>query len=311
VRNCGRDFFRSDRLAIIDPLPEANQPFASHDDRFLLVWNGELYNYRELRKELETHGVRFRTRSDSEVLLEAFRLWGESALPRFSAMFAVAIWDQAERSLFCARDRAGEKPFYYAILGETFLFASEPKAFLSSPTFARRIHYPALLDYLAYGFVPDPKCIWESGAKLPPGHCMVVRTGADGTPSVQEPHPWWDWEFEPEPNERDWTSRVLGTLTSAAREMTVAHVPVGVFLSGGVDSSSVVAALARGGEGWSSRRTWTRSQSSDVATSTSRSAITRSSPPITWRPRLADRSPSLSRGTVRTRRSRAIAGTAG
>jgi asparagine synthase (glutamine-hydrolysing) len=236
------------RLAIIDPLPEANQPFASHDGRFLLVWNGELYNYRELKKELETHGVRFRTRSDSEVLLEAFRLWGKSALPRFSGMFALAIWDQAERSLFCARDRAGEKPFYYATLAATFLFASEPKAFLSWPTFARRIHYPALLDYLAYGFVPDPKCIWESCAKLPPGHCMFVCTGADGRPRVLEPHPWWDWGFDPEPNERDWTGRVLGTLTGAAREMTVADVPVGVFLSGGVDSSSVVAALARGGE---------------------------------------------------------------
>jgi asparagine synthase (glutamine-hydrolysing) len=236
------------RLAIIDLLPEANQPFASHDGRFLLVYNGELYNYRELKKELETHGVRFRTASDSEVLLEAFRLWGEGALPRFSGMFAFAIWDRVERTLFCARDRAGEKPLYWATLAGTFLFASEPKAFSSWPTFARRIHYPALLDYLAYGFVPDPKCIWENCAKLPPGHCMVVRAGTDGRPQVSEPHPWWDWGFDPEPNERDWTGRVLGTLTSAAREMTIADVPLGVFLSGGVDSSSVVAALALAGE---------------------------------------------------------------
>src|SRR5262245_36387835 len=108
------------RLAIIDLLPEANQPFASHDGRFRLVYNGELYNYQELRRELETHGVRFRTRSDSEVLLEAYRLWGEKALPRFSGMFALAIWDEVERTLFCARDRAGEKPLYYAILPEAF-----------------------------------------------------------------------------------------------------------------------------------------------------------------------------------------------
>jgi len=236
------------RLAIIDLLPEANQPFASHDGRLLLVYNGELYNYRELKKELETHGVRFRTTSDSEVLLEAFRFWGERALPRFSGMFAFAIWDQVERTLFCARDRAGEKPLYYATLAGTFLFASEPKAFFSWPTFAHRIHYPALLDYLAYGFVPDPKCIWENCAKLPPGHCMLVRTSPDGRPQALEPHSWWDWNFDPEPNERDWTGRVLGTLTSAAREMVIADVPLGVFLSGGVDSSSVVAALARGGE---------------------------------------------------------------
>jgi len=123
------------RLAIIDLLPEANQPFASADGRFLLVYNGELYNYPELKKELEAHGVRFRTRSDSEVLLEAFRRWGEGALPRFSGMFAFAIWDQAERTLFCARDRAGEKPFYYASLPGVFLFASEPKAFQSWPAF--------------------------------------------------------------------------------------------------------------------------------------------------------------------------------
>ncbi|HEX2610221.1 MAG TPA: hypothetical protein VHK68_04370, partial [Gemmatimonadales bacterium] len=141
------------RLAIIDLLPEANQPFVSSDGRFLLVYNGELYNYRKLKTEMEALGVRFRTRSDSEVLLEACRLWGERALLRFSGMFAFAIWDRSERTLFCARDRAGEKPFYYAEVAGAFLFASEPKAFLSWPGFPRRIHYPALLDYLAYGFV--------------------------------------------------------------------------------------------------------------------------------------------------------------
>jgi asparagine synthase (glutamine-hydrolysing) len=235
------------RLAVIDPLPEANQPFVSHDGRFVLVFNGELYNYRELRRALERDGVRFRTRSDTEVLLEAFRRFGEAALPRFSGMFAFAIWDVVQRTLFCARDRAGEKPFYYATLPGTFLFASEPKAFLSWPGFTRRLHYPALLDFLSYGFVPDPKCIWESCAKLAPGHCLVVRTSADGTPAVAPPRSWWDWAFHPEPGERDWTGRILGTLTDAAREMAIADVPLGVFLSGGVDSSSVVAALARRG----------------------------------------------------------------
>jgi asparagine synthase (glutamine-hydrolysing) len=236
------------RLAIIDLRPEANQPFASHDGRFLLVYNGELYNHRELRRELETHGVRFRTRSDSEVMLEAYRFWGEGALPRFSGMFAFAIWDEVERTLFCARDRAGEKPFYYAILPAAFLFASEPKALLAWPAFERRLHYPALLDYLTYGFVPDPKCIWENCWKLAPGHCVLVNTAAGGGPRVMEPHAWWDWSFTPDRRERDWTGRLLGTLASSALEMTVADVPLGVFLSGGVDSSSVVAALARAGE---------------------------------------------------------------
>jgi asparagine synthase (glutamine-hydrolysing) len=236
------------RLAIIDLLPEADQPFASSDGRFLLVYNGELYNYRELKTEMEGLGVRFRTRSDSEVLLAAYRLWGERALLRFSGMFAFAIWDRWEQALFCARDRAGEKPFYYAEIAGVFLFASEPKALLCWPGFPRRIHYPALLDYLAYGFVPDPKCIWESCAKLAPGHCMIVRTSSDGSPQVVPPRPWWDWRFDPDSSERDWTGRVLSTLTTAAREMVVADVPLGIFLSGGVDSSSVVAALAQGGE---------------------------------------------------------------
>ena len=115
---------------------------------------------------------------------------------------------------FCARDRAGEKPLYYANLPGTFLFASEPKAFLSWPSFKRRIHYPALLDFLAYGFVPDPKCIWEGCKKLSPGHCMTVRVGSGGTTEIREPHPWWDWTFNPDGGERDWTGRVLGTLTS-------------------------------------------------------------------------------------------------
>jgi asparagine synthase (glutamine-hydrolysing) len=236
------------RLAIIDLLPEANQPFASHDGRFLLVYNGEIYNHQELKRDLEARGIRFRTRSDSEVLVEAYRCWGEGALARFSGMFAFAIWDQVERTLFCARDRAGEKPFYYATIAGAFLFASEPKAFMSWPAFERRLHYPALVDYLAYGFVPDPKCIWENCSKLPPGHCVLVNTVADGGPRVMEPHAWWDWSFDPDTHEGDWTGRLLGTLTGAALEMTIADVPLGVFLSGGVDSSSIVAALARAGE---------------------------------------------------------------
>ena len=235
------------RLAVIDPHPEANQPFVSSDGRFVLVYNGEIYNYRELRKELAARGVSFRTSSDSEVLLEAVRLWGERVLPHLSGMFAFAIWDQLERSLFCARDRTGEKPFYWANVGNTFLFASEPKAFLPWPGFARRIHYPALLDFLSYGFVPDPKCIWEGCAKLRPGHTLIVRTEADGTPRVLEPTAWWTWEFTPDFGERDWTARILETLTDSAREMAVADVPLGIFLSGGVDSSSVVAAASQGG----------------------------------------------------------------
>ncbi|HEV8122733.1 MAG TPA: asparagine synthase (glutamine-hydrolyzing) [Gemmatimonadales bacterium] len=235
------------RLSVIDLSPAANQPFASSDGRFLLVYNGELYNHAALRKELEQQGVQFRTVSDSEVLVESFRRWGSGALERFSGMFAFAIWDQDEHRLFCARDRAGEKPFYYAVLGDTFLFASEPKSLLEWPGWSRRLHYPALLDFLAYGFVPDPKCIWENCHKLSPGHCMVVRRDSDGRPIADPPQRWFNWNLSPDTQERDWTPRLLETITGAAREMTIADVPLGVFLSGGVDSSTVAAALARAG----------------------------------------------------------------
>ncbi|MBA2246433.1 MAG: asparagine synthetase B, partial [Gemmatimonadetes bacterium] len=163
----GRACLGHRRLAIIDPHPEADQPLLSWDRRYVLTFNGEIYNYRALRAELEAQGARFATRSDTEVLLEAYRAWGERCLERLSGMFAFAIWDTRERRLFCARDRAGEKPFYYAVVGQSFLFASELKALLEWPGMQRRLSHPALLDYLTYGFVPDPKCIWEGCAKLP------------------------------------------------------------------------------------------------------------------------------------------------
>src|SRR5207245_4873908 len=120
----------------------ANQPFISSDGRYVITFNGEIYNFQALRDELQKEGIRFRTRSDTEVLLEAYRRWGTQCLERLSGMFAFALWDTAERRLFCARDRAGEKPFYYAILRDSFLFASELKALLAWPELPKKIHYP-------------------------------------------------------------------------------------------------------------------------------------------------------------------------
>jgi len=136
------------RLAIIDLDPAANQPFLSPDGRLALTFNGEIYNYRELRRELETRGVRFRTESDSEVLLESYRAFGDACVERFSGMFAFAIWDEAERRLFFARDRAGEKPFYWTQVGGAFLFGSELKALLEWPGVERRLDHQALVDFL-------------------------------------------------------------------------------------------------------------------------------------------------------------------
>jgi asparagine synthase (glutamine-hydrolysing) len=232
------------RLAILDLRPEANQPFISHDGRYAITFNGEIYNYKELREELRACGVDFRTQSDTEVLVEAYRFWGEACLERLSGMFAFAIWDARERKLFCARDRAGEKPFYYAALGDAFLFASELKAIVRWPGFVKQLNYPALVDFLTFGFVPDPKAIWENCFKLPPGHCMYVR--ADGT-IAGPPRAYWDLQFDPDYSVSDWNPAILETIQKAAKEMTVADVPVGAFLSGGVDSSSVTAALAKAG----------------------------------------------------------------
>src|SRR5262249_23403288 len=158
-----------------------------------------------------------------------------------------AIWDTEQRRLFCARDRAGEKPFYYAMTAGTFVFGSELKALAAYPRFSRKIHYPAVADYLCLGFVPDPKSIWEGCFKLAPGHFLWVDMPAEGDPVAGTPACYWDLEFDPDHSQPDWHARIREVLQTAAREMAFADVPVGTFLSGGVDSSSVTAALSKQG----------------------------------------------------------------
>ena len=192
-------------------------------------------------------GARFSTQSDTEVLLEAFRCWGDQCLDRLAGMFAFAIWDTAERRLFCARDRAGEKPFYYTVIGGAFVFASELKALVCWPGFKRSLSYPALLDFLTFGYVPDPKSIWEDCLKLPPGHSVTVRIPPHGRPVISQPVQYWDMQFQPEGGHNDWHERILDVLQRTCKEMAFADVPVGAFLSGGVDSSSVTAGLRRAG----------------------------------------------------------------
>ncbi|HVF10571.1 MAG TPA: asparagine synthase (glutamine-hydrolyzing) [Abditibacteriaceae bacterium] len=235
------------RLAIVDLNPQSNQPFFSHDGRFVITFNGEIYNFQSLREELVARGVPFHTRSDTEVLVEAFRCWGEQCLSRLSGMFAFAIWDTVEQRLFCARDRAGEKPFYYAMVNGSFIFASELKSLVVWPAFRKEIDYSALIDFLTFGFVPDPKSIWQDCRKLPPGHWMSVQTQSESTPIVGSPVAYWDMEFAPDGSVSDWGPQILETLQAASKEMAFADVPVGAFLSGGVDSSAVTAALSKAG----------------------------------------------------------------
>ncbi|MEP6900829.1 MAG: asparagine synthase (glutamine-hydrolyzing) [Actinomycetota bacterium] len=235
------------RLSIIDLSPEANQPFISHDGRYVITFNGEIYNFKALREDLEAHGIKFYTDSDTEVLIESYRQWGARCLERLSGMFAFAIWDKAEKHLFCARDRAGEKPFYYTMLGDSFVFASEVKALLPYPGFRRNIDYTALIDFLTFGFVAEPKSIWKDCYKLPPGNSMSVWIKPDGSLKMSAPTPYWDWEFNPDYAVSDWSPQILEALQTASKEMSFADVPVGTFLSGGVDSSSVTAALSKAG----------------------------------------------------------------
>jgi asparagine synthase (glutamine-hydrolysing) len=225
------------RLAIIDPSPAGAQPM-SHRNRWWITYNGELYNFRELRRELEAEGERFATDCDTEVLLRMFVLRGPAMLERLNGIYAFAVWDNAEKRLFVARDRLGVKPLYYIRQRGLFAFASELKAllpFIEQPT----LDHAALADYLTFLWVPDPKTAFAEVSKLPPGHFAWVEG------DELEIRQWWDLRFEPqELPEREWRDRVAAKVTEAVRRQTVADVPLGAFLSGGVDSSAVVAAMA-------------------------------------------------------------------
>ncbi|HEX8177622.1 MAG TPA: asparagine synthase (glutamine-hydrolyzing) [Pyrinomonadaceae bacterium] len=235
------------RLSIIDPTPAGHQPMLSEDGRFVLTFNGEIYNYRELREELQSKGRRFRTDTDTEVLLVAFAEWGaEACLARLNGMFAFAVWDAEQRSLILARDRLGIKPLYYAQAqgengaGRSFVFASEIKAILASGLVKPELDAEALNQYLTFLWTPDPHTLFRGIRTLPPAHVLTLR-GDDL--SVRE---WWDVSFdeiEEGRSEEWWRNQVLETLARVVRMEMVSDVPLGSFLSGGVDSSSIVALM--------------------------------------------------------------------
>jgi len=227
------------RLAVID-LEGGRQPMTSADGRWTIVFNGEIYNFRELRHELESRGIDFRTKSDTEVLLEAWAQWGAGAVDRLRGMFAFALWDARERALWLVRDRLGVKPLYYARTGSGLLFGSEIKALLAHPGVSRRLRPAAVDDYLAYLYVPPPQTIFEGIEELPPAHWLRF---ADGAIEIRR---YWQALPRPagdeEPAEAD---ELCALLDEAVRLRLVSDVPLGAFLSGGVDSSSIVALAAR------------------------------------------------------------------
>jgi asparagine synthase (glutamine-hydrolysing) len=230
------------RLSIID-LAGSPQPMASSDGRAMLIFNGEIYNYRELREELRGLGAEFHTDGDSEVILAAWQRWGPDCLPRLHGMFAFAIYDLNERTLFLARDRLGVKPLFYAPLSDGSLaFASELKGLTAHPLLRREIDPLAVEDYLAWGYVPDHRSILAGVHKLPAGHSLLLRHDAP----LPAPRRWWDVSFAERRKGRaaDLEAELLHLLRQAVTSRMVSDVPLGAFLSGGVDSSAVVALMA-------------------------------------------------------------------
>ncbi len=230
------------RLSIID-LEGSPQPMVSVDGRAVISFNGEIYNYRELRRQLEQQGAKFKTSGDTEVILAAWQRWGPDCLARLDGMFTIALYDLDERTLFLARDRLGVKPLFMARLSDGSLaFASELKGVLAHPLLRRRLNPQALDDYLAWGYVPDHTSILASVEKLPAGHFMLLEHGKPISGAKQ----WWDISFaeREKGSEADLSAQLVHLMREAVQSRMVADVPLGAFLSGGVDSSSVVALMS-------------------------------------------------------------------
>lgn len=250
------------RLSIIDTSGAGHEPVFSHDRRFVLTFNGEIYNYRELRAELTAKGHAFRTQTDIEVLLTAWQEWGEASLARLNGMFAFALWDEQERTLFLVRDHVGIKPLYYADLNSSgagrdagephagcvrsLAFASEVKSILASGLIKAELDHESLHQFLTFLWVPDPNTLFRGIKTVAPGHLVEWRNGKMST------RQWWDVSFdeiEQGHPESWWQERTLETLDRVVKLEMVADVPLGSFLSGGIDSSAIVAMMKHHSDG--------------------------------------------------------------
>jgi asparagine synthase (glutamine-hydrolysing) len=231
------------RLSIID-LSGGHQPLFNEDNTVAVVFNGEIYNFQELVVELQARGHTFRTRSDTEVIVHAWEEWGEACVTRFRGMFAFGLWDRNRETLFLARDRLGVKPMYYTVLPDgMLLFGSELKALLVHRDVTRAIDPETVEEYFALGYVPEPRTIFRNAYKLPPAHTLAVRRGQP-IPASRE---YWDVSFEKSasvPSDEEACEELVARLKESVRLRMISEVPLGAFLSGGVDSSAVVAMMA-------------------------------------------------------------------
>jgi asparagine synthase (glutamine-hydrolysing) len=233
------------RLAIIDLSPAGHQPMISRDQQVVLSYNGEIYNFRELRAELEALGCQFQSRTDSEVVLNAWHQWGAACVTRFNGMFAFAIWDKREQSLYLARDRYGIKPLYYACWGGALVFASEQKALLEHPDARRSLDKRALLEYLTFQNIFTDRTLVEGVRLLPPASVARVALGSTGEPSIAR---YWDYRFrdaDRAADPREYREELDRLLQQAVKRQLVTDVELGAYLSGGIDSGGLVALAAR------------------------------------------------------------------
>jgi len=227
------------RLSIID-LDTGHQPMSNEDGSIRIVYNGEVYNFLRLREDLEKKGHRFRTRSDTEVIIHLYEDYGPDCVKYLRGMFAIAIWDSPRQRLFLARDRLGQKPLVYTLTSSSFIFGSEIKAILADPQIKREVDLEALHHYLTYGYVPAPLTIFKGIKKLPPAHTLVWEKGQV---KIER---YWSLSYIPklQLKEEEYVPRLLELLKESVKLRLISDVPLGAFLSGGVDSSAVVAMMA-------------------------------------------------------------------
>lgn len=225
------------RLSIIDVSEQGNQPLYSEDGNFVLVFNGEIYNYKEIRKELKALGYHFRTETDSEVLIYGYQEYGTELLQKLRGMFAFVIWDKKEKNLFGARDFFGIKPLYYALMGDTLMFSSEIKAFLMHPAFIKELNPDALEEYLTFQYSAMEETFFKNVYRLQPAHYFIFKNNEF---TVRR---YWDIHFEPdeEPALEDWAEAISDVMHDSVKAHKIADVEVGSFLSSGVDSSYIAA----------------------------------------------------------------------
>jgi asparagine synthase (glutamine-hydrolysing) len=232
--------FGHSRLSIID-LTSGHQPMSNEDGNIWVTYNGEIYNFRELKRDLEQRGHRFTTKTDTEVIVHLYEEKGEECVREFRGMFSFAIWDERQKTLFAARDRLGQKPFYYGHTPDRFVFASEIKAIIQDENVARRVDHEALHHYLTYQYVPHPRTMFAGIRKLPPGHWLRLTNGK------LEVREYWRVP-QPEPARKgfeEWCSELREVMEECVRLRLVSDVPLGAFLSGGIDSAITVGLMSR------------------------------------------------------------------